>query len=62
MKAVAYLKDVYSELIHKVTWPAWKQLQNSAVVVMVASVVIALIVWAMDTVFENLMKFLYNIL
>ncbi len=62
MKAVGYLKEVYSELLHKVTWPTWKSLQNSAVVVMVASFVIAILVWGMDSFFENIMKFLYNTL
>ena len=32
-----YIKDVYNELVHKVSWPTWSELQNSMVVVMVAS-------------------------
>jgi len=50
-KIVRYVKDSYDELMHKVSWPTWAELQNSAVVVSVASLVIALIVFVMDFVF-----------
>jgi preprotein translocase subunit SecE len=50
-KVVKYVKESYDELIHKVSWPTWAELQNSAVVVSVASLVIALIVFVMDFVF-----------
>ena len=50
-----YFKDSYSELVHKVSWPTWSQLQNSAIIVMVASVIIAVVIFAMDFTFRNLM-------
>lgn len=34
-----YVKESYNELVHKVTWPTFAQLQNSTVVVMVASLI-----------------------
>ncbi len=46
-----YVKSSYDELVHKVSWPTFKELQSSAVVVAVASLVIALIVFVMDWVF-----------
>ena len=46
-----YVKSSYDELVHKVSWPTFKELQSSAVVVAVASLVIALIVFIMDFVF-----------
>jgi len=46
-----YIKEAYDELINKVTWPSWKNLQQSAVLVFVASLLIALTIWAMDFVF-----------
>ena len=55
-----YFKDSYSELVHKVSWPSWSQLQNSAIIVMVASVIIAIVIFAMDFTFRNLMEFLYK--
>jgi len=47
-RIVLSLKETANELIYKVTWPSWEDLQSSAVVVMVASLVIAMIVWGMD--------------
>jgi len=43
-----YFQETYDEMVHKVTWPSWGELSNSAVVVLVASVLIALAVWVMD--------------
>ena len=57
-----YVKESYNELVHKVTWPTFAQLQNSTVVVMVASVIFAIIVLAMDLSFENLMAVIYKTL
>ncbi|MGC9151087.1 MAG: preprotein translocase subunit SecE [Microbacter sp.] len=59
-KIINYFKESYTELVHKVTWPTYKELTNSAIVVLVASLVIALIVWVMDLGFENIMKFIYK--
>jgi len=53
-------KDSYEELAHKTTWPTRQELTHSAIVVLVASIVIALVVFCMDTVFDYLMKFIYS--
>ena len=45
---VEFLKESYTEMIQKVTWPTWSELQNSAVIVLVASIIIALVILAMD--------------
>ena len=57
-----YFKESYNELIHKVTWPTFSQLQNSTVVVMVASLLFAIVVLAMDLSFENIMAAIYKTL
>jgi preprotein translocase subunit SecE len=46
-----YVKESYDELVHKVSWPTFKELQSSAVVVAVAALILALIVFLMDFVF-----------
>ena len=56
-----YIKESYNELVNKVSWPSFPQLQSSTVVVMVASVIFALVVWAMDFSFSNLMEVSYNV-
>lgn len=55
-----YIKEAFQELIHKVTWPTWPELQNSAVIVMVATVIISLVVFVMDFSFRNIMEFIYT--
>ena len=61
-RLVAYLKDTYNELVFKVSWPTKEELSGSTVIVLIASIIIALVVLVMDTVFENTLKFLYGIL
>ncbi|MDY6372224.1 MAG: preprotein translocase subunit SecE [Bacteroidales bacterium] len=64
-----YVKSSYDELVHKVSWPTFKELQSSAIVVAVASLVIALLVFAMDIVFgvhswswQGLLGYFYNLI
>ncbi|PID91565.1 MAG: preprotein translocase subunit SecE [Bacteroidetes bacterium] len=60
-RIINYLKESYNELVHKVTWPTWKELQNSALVVMVASLIFALIVFAMDFGFQKILEGIYKL-
>ena len=60
-KITNYLQETYNELIYKVSWPSWTDLQSSAIVVMVASLIIAIVIFAMDFSFQNLFEFLYKI-
>jgi preprotein translocase subunit SecE len=57
-----YLKESYTELVHKVTWPTWNDLQNSAVIVMVATLIIALIIAGLDFGFSRIMEAFYELL
>jgi preprotein translocase subunit SecE len=61
MKIKMYLQEAFDELVHKVTWPTWKELQNSALVVMVASFIISLLIFVMDLSFRNIMSFIYEL-
>jgi len=45
---VQYVKDAFDELVHKVTWPTWKELQAATAVVTVASIIFALLIYVMD--------------
>ncbi len=47
---VQYIKESYNELVNKVTWPSWPSLLSSTRLVLVASLVIALIIFVMDAV------------
>jgi preprotein translocase subunit SecE len=61
MKIKTYFQEAYNELMHKVSWPTWNDLQSSTIVVMIASVIIALIIFAMDYTVENLMGLVYSL-
>ena len=60
-KFINYLKDCYVELIQKTTWPTWEKLQSSALLVMGATVILALMLFAIDYVFQHLMTFIYTL-
>jgi len=59
-KVTTYFKESYKELIEKVTWPTWVQLQQSTVIVLVATLVITGIVWAMDLLAQSGLKLIYS--
>ena len=59
---MGYIKDSYKELVEKVSWPSFSSLQSSTMLVMVASLIFALIVLAMDISFDGLMSNVYELL
>ena len=61
-KITTYIRESYKELSEKVSWPTWPQLQQSTMIVLVATIVITFIVLAMDTVAGNTLKFVYKTL
>jgi preprotein translocase subunit SecE len=60
-KMRVWFDEVYDELVNKVTWPTWAELQESAIIVMIATVIFAIVVFAMDFAFQNGMEFVYSI-
>ncbi len=56
-----YIKESYEELVHKVSWPTWAELQNSAIVVSIASLIIALVVFLMDMMFKTALQEFYKL-
>ena len=62
MKLVNNIKDSYNELVHKVSWPSAKELTDSAVIVLVASLILALVILLVDLGFEKIMEFIYQLI
>ena len=60
-KKQSYIKSSYDELINKVSWPTWSDLQSSSIVVAIASMIIALVIYLMDQTFSNIMKLFYDL-
>ncbi len=61
-KISAYIKESYTELVHKVSWPTWEELQSSVIVVMVATVIITLLIFVMDFGFNTVMNLFYKMI
>ena len=60
-KIINYIKESYNELVNKVSWPTLQQVTSSSVVVLSASVIIALVILVMDLAFGNvLMPLIYT--
>ena len=60
-KVSTYIRDSYYELVEKVTWPTWAQLQQSTAIVLVASIIIMLIIWLMDSVSNQVLQLIYSL-
>ena len=60
-KVSNYFRDSYKELVEKVTWPTWEQLQQSTMIVLGATLFITAIVALMDFVANGSMKFIYSL-
>lgn len=56
-----YFKESYQELVENVTWPTWVQLQQSTVIVLVATILITAMVFLMDTGSNQLLKLIYKL-
>jgi preprotein translocase subunit SecE len=60
-KKESYIKSSYEELVNKVSWPSWAELQSSSIVVAIASMIIALIIYIMDQTFSIILKVFYSL-
>ena len=58
-KFVNYVKESYTELTKKVTWPTWEKLQSSARLVLVTTLILSVVIFLIDFAFQHLMEFIY---
>ncbi|MCB0584196.1 MAG: preprotein translocase subunit SecE [Phaeodactylibacter sp.] len=56
-----YIIESYNELVHKVTWPTWANLQSSTVLVLVASLILALVIFLMDVFSKSVLDMIYSL-
>ncbi len=61
LKLLTNIEESYDELRYKTSWPTKSQVVKSAILVMIASVIIALIIFVMDQVVDALMHLVYNL-
>jgi preprotein translocase subunit SecE len=57
-----YVQEAYDELVHKVSWPSWDELQQTTIIVLVALVLITAVIFGMDFASEQLLSIIYGIL
>jgi len=55
-----YIDEVTDELKNKVSWPTAAELQSSAVVVLVATILVAIAIWLMDLGSGKIMGLFYS--
>jgi preprotein translocase subunit SecE len=60
-KISSYISDSYKEMMQKVTWPSWEQLQQSTMIVLAATLIITTLVWVMDFASNGVLKFIYSL-
>ncbi|HXB08793.1 MAG TPA: preprotein translocase subunit SecE [Puia sp.] len=60
-KITTYFRESYKELLEKVAWPSWTQLQQSTVIVLVATLLVTVIVWLMDMISSSILHFVYSL-
>ncbi|MDE5749693.1 MAG: preprotein translocase subunit SecE [Duncaniella sp.] len=61
LKLLTDIEESYTELRYKTSWPSRPQLIKSAVIVLVASIIIAAIIFVMDQVVDLIMHFIYSL-
>jgi preprotein translocase subunit SecE len=60
-KVSTYIRESYHEMLEKVTWPTWAQLQQSTAIVLVSALLIMLVVWLMDSVSNQVLQLIYSL-
>jgi preprotein translocase subunit SecE len=58
-KLKLYIVESYNELVNKVTWPSWASLQSSTILVLVASLIIAIVIFFMDLISKQALDLIY---
>jgi preprotein translocase subunit SecE len=60
-KFSAFVRESYTEMMEKVTWPKWDQLQQSTMIVLGSTLFITALVALMDFLANGSMKFIYSL-
>jgi len=55
-----YIQEAYDELVHKVSWPSWDELQQTTLIVLVALIFVTAIIFGMDVLSDTVLTFIYK--
>lgn len=59
-KVKDYIMDSIDEIRTKVTWPKFNELQSSAILVLVASLIFAIVIGLIDISFKEIVQWYYK--
>ncbi|MXV39233.1 preprotein translocase subunit SecE [Flavobacteriaceae bacterium Ap0902] len=62
MIMIDFVKGAYYEFTEHVTWPKWSVAQSATIIVGVATVILALFLFSVDTIFSDLINLIYTLL
>lgn len=57
-----HIQEAYDELLHKVTWPTWDELQQTTVIVLVSLILITVLIFGMDIASDKVLTLIYSLL
>jgi preprotein translocase subunit SecE len=60
-KISAYISESYNELMNKVSWPTWSELQSSSIVVLIATLLFGVVVFLIYMIFQGSLNLIYNL-
>lgn len=61
-KFTTYVQEAYDELVHKVSWPSWDELQQTTIIVLVSLMIITLVIFGMDFLSEGVLTNVYKLM
>lgn len=59
---VDFFKGSYIEFAHHVTWPKWNELQSSTIVIAVCTLILAVFLFGVDTLFSDAINGFYKLM
>ncbi|HNP18167.1 MAG TPA: preprotein translocase subunit SecE [Fulvivirga sp.] len=59
-KLKTFILESYDEMKNKVSWPKYSELQNSSILVLIASLIFSLLIGLIDYVFQTGMDWFYG--
>ena len=60
MKIVNYIKESYIEFKDNVTWPTFSKLQQDTIIVTIATALLAIFLYVVDTSFAKVLDGIYS--
>ena len=60
-KISIYVQEAYEELLHKVSWPSWEELQQTTILVLVALILVTIVIFGMDFVSDLVLNLMYKL-